>query len=149
MILFMVPKERICSFRCYANLDEWLFLRKTRLCSLYLFVKFQHDEVSHRDVYRAGVNKSRATGSQLSLIFWLWTLIFVGPQYETCLVSQIWRLEFLDGSFIFGKFVNDWCRGVVVYLHSFLTSTLDGVVSCSLLTAAAALFPRDAAPDNP
>jgi hypothetical protein len=37
---------------------------------------------------------------------------------------------------------------VVVYLHSFLISTLDGVVSCSLLTAAA-LFPRDAAPDIP
>jgi len=36
---------------------------------------------------------------------------------------------------------------VVVYLHSFLTSTLDGAVSCSLLTAAA-IFPRDAAYDT-
>jgi len=44
--------------------------------------------------------------------------------------------------------VHDSCVGVVVYLHSFLTSTLDGVVSCSLLTAAA-IFRTDAASDTP
>jgi hypothetical protein len=94
------------------------------------------------------VNKSRASGSQLSQNFLLWPPIIVGPQYETCFVSQLWRLEFLDGFLIFGKFVHDWCGGVVVHLHSFLISTLDWAVSCSFLTAAA-LSPRDAAPDTP
>jgi len=44
--------------------------------------------------------------------------------------------------------VHDWCGGLVEYLHSFLTSILDGVVSCSVLTAAASLFPSVAAPDT-
>jgi len=68
--------------------------------------------------------------------------------YETCFMSQPWCLEFLDGPLNFWKFVHDWCGGVVVYLHLFLTSTLHGVVNCSLLITAA-LFPRDAAPDTP
>ena len=57
---------------------------------------------------------------------------------------QLWCLEFLDGSLDLWKFVHDWCGGVVVYLHLFLTPTLDWVVNCSLLTTTA-LFPRDAA----
>ena len=39
----------------------------------------------------------------------------MSPQYGTC----FWRLEFWDGSQIFGKVLQPWCR------HSFLTSTLD------------------------
>jgi hypothetical protein len=30
----------MCSFKCCANLEEWLLFRKARLCSLYFFVKF-------------------------------------------------------------------------------------------------------------
>jgi len=71
----------------------------------------------------------------------------VGDHYETCFMSQLWCLKFLDRSLILGKFVHDWYGGVVVYLHLFVTSTLDWIVNCSLLNAAA-LFPRDAARDT-
>jgi hypothetical protein len=104
--------------------------------------------IVRHDVYRAGVNKSRKMGSQLSLNLLLRPVIIVGPLYRTCFVSQFWCLEFLDGSMILGKFVNDWCEGVVVYLHTFLKSTLDWFVSWSLVTAPA-IFPRNAASDTP
>ena len=30
----------VCSFKCCANLEEWQFFLKARLCSLYLLEKF-------------------------------------------------------------------------------------------------------------
>jgi hypothetical protein len=63
--------------------------------------------------------------------------------YVKILTFRIFRC-FLD----FGEICARLMWGVVVYLHSFLTSTLEGAVSCSLLTAAA-LFPSDAASDAP
>ena len=35
----MATKERLCSFRYCANLEEWLLFRKARLFLLYLFLK--------------------------------------------------------------------------------------------------------------
>jgi len=61
---------------------------------------------------------------------------------------QLWCLEFLDGSLNLGKFVHDRCGRVVLYLHLFLTSALDGTVNCSLLTTAV-LLPNDKARDTP
>jgi len=37
-----------------------------------------------------------------------WFLISVDPQYGTGVVWPYWLLEFLDGSQIFGKFVQPW-----------------------------------------
>jgi hypothetical protein len=34
----MARKERLCSFRYFANLEEWLLFRKALLCLLYLFL---------------------------------------------------------------------------------------------------------------
>jgi hypothetical protein len=46
------------------------------------------------------------TRSPWQLNFVQWRLIFVGPRYETFFMSPSWRLEFWDGSSIFGKFVH-------------------------------------------
>jgi hypothetical protein len=35
----IVPRECACSFKCFANREEWLLFRKARLCSLYLLIK--------------------------------------------------------------------------------------------------------------
>jgi hypothetical protein len=39
-----------------------------------------------------------------------WSLILVGPQCGTCVMSPYWRPEFRGGSQIFGKLVRPWCR---------------------------------------
>jgi hypothetical protein len=39
MTSWMVPKECMCSFKCYANFEIWLLFLNESLCSLYLVVK--------------------------------------------------------------------------------------------------------------
>jgi hypothetical protein len=53
-------------------------------------------------------NKPRAPGR---LNFLWWRQIFLGPTYEPWSMSPIWRLEFWDGSYIFGEFVHHCSNG--------------------------------------
>ena len=46
-----------------------------------------------------GVHKSRAQGSYGDWIFYVWRIIFVGPQHGTYSLSLLWRLEFWGRSY--------------------------------------------------
>ena len=67
-----------------------------RDCKLFDFeevMKFDLNDIHCSE----GVHKSQASGRRRRLNV-RWRLIFVGPQYGTCLISTFWRLELLGGS---------------------------------------------------
>jgi len=57
--------------------------------------------------------------SSWRLNFIRWRLIFVGPQYETCLILPFWPAEFRGRFQIFGRFVHLCCRLYLNYTGSY------------------------------
>jgi hypothetical protein len=114
------------------------FLRIRRLCSAIINPQLLHTQISfiHR---QHRVLKVHSVGAQIlgASLPWLlnfvqWRLIFVGPQYGTCFVSPLWRVEFWGASKIYTKFVHLWFAAFLNITFPSLSLSLSHFLLCLL-----------------